>query len=317
MKRAASAAVLAAALAWSLPANAASVAIAGDARDPFVVRLLQELAALGIDVVAVGSTNVLRVTSTSIDLFEIGADGEPGRRLFSDGRRDALRIAEHVHATLLPPVARPEPPAPPPPSPPSPPSPPKREMADADRGPAVVPSVTSSSPRRARLHAGGGAFFGGREPGATLEIGLSYRAFESGRLSVGGGLSFTGAVVPEKVRGIEGTAHLRAFLAGPEVFASYALAPSTRVDAGVGALLLFLDVEGRGVGAFPSRSTGAWGVTPNAHLRLSQELGSVGVYLDARIGVVAPPIAIRFAENTVHEWGKPWASIGAGAYVPF
>jgi hypothetical protein len=315
-KRAAGVAALL--LAFEAEALGANVGIvASKDGEPFAVQIGLELEQLGFsvareEVLAARSQELilLRVSEGDLELYEVSSDGELHKRdhaFNTVARRDALKVAEEVRALLLPLVKASAPPfelpvaAPPAPAP----------------APAEQPPVVVATTKTIEASASGGVFFGGSTPGAVVGVALALfpRSFGG---NIGVGLDATLPVIAESVDRVQGTTDVRAFMAGPEVIGRLVLVPrALAADLALGARLAHLRFEGAAKAPFTSRTDSAWSWSPTSRLRLHYETGPVSVFVEGRLGISLPAIAVRHAGGTTHEWGVPWMTAGAGVAYAF
>jgi hypothetical protein len=296
-----------------------------DRGDPFVARLVPELRQLGFDVTtgAAGATDaagdpILEI-SDRVDLRDAAPDGSTRTRRLTASKDDALKVAEEVHALLLPLVASPagvlaaanaaE----------------AQGVTDAaraapDRPPTRVSREPSeSSSRSMELSAGAGALFGSSAAGVGVTGSMSVlpRSLRVGRASLGLGIGGLVAVIPESFSSAAGSANVRAFMVGPEAIARFELAPRLLADVALGAWVTHVRFEGTAVAPFTSLDTSLWALSPGARLRGQLALGTVGLFLEGRGGITTQEIAVRFAGESVGIWGRPWVCLGGGvAFAP-
>ncbi len=294
----------------ALAADLGVVATEGDA---FAARLMRELEELGLSVAKArdveGSTDTaVLVVGRELELYDRQPDGSRRKRRLA-AKGDALKVAEEVHALMLPLVERPPDPARATPIAIAPPPPSER---------AIAPEPTSAARAPFEAHAGAGALLGGATPGLAVTLGLAYpEALRFGDLALGGGLVALVAAVPEKVSADAGTTDIRPVLFGPEIGARLGLARAFTTELALGGFAANVRFTARAVAPFATRNESAWAFAPNARLRVQYMFGAMGLFAEGRLGVAVSPIAVRFAGEEVHEWGSPWATAGAGLAVVF
>lgn len=297
--------------------------VASDPRAPFVERLVLELEQLGLTVTrgpTVASstdTAVLEVGEGGIDLHGARANeggARPKQRL--SAKNDALKVAEEVHALMLPLVARPAPPPPPPPPPPQP-APP---IADKAAAPPDGTQLPRSQRTQVDVSAGAGALVGTSSAGLAVTAGAAFfpRVLRARSWSFGAGAFGVFAAIPESVSTAAGSAEVRALMGGAEAIARVDLTTSFTLDAALGASLNHVRFSGQASAPFTSREESTTVFSPAARLRAQYMFASAfGLYVGARAGVVVPPVSVRFAGESVAEWGGPWVCLGAGAALAF
>lgn len=292
----------------SVPAHAADVGIvAREGNDAFVVRLVLELSQLSLTAERVASIDASQDTAVLLvgDDLELVDMKTREKRKLASGRTDALKVAEEVHALMLPLVARRAEPAPPPPPPPPP--------APAPPPPPALPPP----PPAFEASAGAGAIFGASTPGLVVAASLAWFPLRGGGASAGVALSGAFGAIAESVERAQGKADVRPLLFGPELVARYAFAPSFALDGAFGMFAAYVSFRGEAAAPFESQSAEAWTFAPGARARATFAFGRVGLYAEGRIGVALPAIAVRFAGESVHEWGRPWSSVGGGMSYAF
>lgn len=302
-------------------ANAADIGlVSNDPKDPFVTRLALELEQLGFTVTrGAGVTSSRDVAvlelrdDAAVDLHGARANdasARPIRRLVAKG--DALKVAEEVHALMLPLVARPtDPTAPEPPAP----------ASDRDRATsaAAEPSLPPSPPQL-DLAVGAGALVGTSTPGLGVTASASFfpRALRARTWSFGVGLFGIVAAIPESVSSSAGSADVRAFLGGPEMIARVAITQPFTLDAGVGVAVAHVRFDGQSNAPFTSSEESTTVISPSARMRAQYTLTrALGLFAELRGGVAVPSVAVRFAGESVADWGGPWAHLGGGAALAF
>lgn len=294
----------------SVAANAADVGIvAREGNESFVARLVLELSQLSLTAARVASIDASQDTAVLLigDDLELVDMKTKEKRKLSSGRTDALKVAEEVHALMLPLVARPPEPPPPPPTP-SPPPPPSLPPPPPPPPPAP-PSFEAS--------AGAAAIFGASTPGLAVAASLAWLPLRGGAASAGVALSGAFGAIAESVERTQGTADVRPLVFGPELVARYAFAPSFALDGAFGMFAAYVAFRGDAAPPFESKSTDAWTFAPGARTRATLSFGRVGLYVEGRVGVALPAIAVRFGGEAVHEWGRPWSSAGGGLSYAF
>jgi hypothetical protein len=292
-------------------AHAADVGVvARDANEAFVARLIQELAQLSLSAARVASLEASRDTAVLVigdDLELVDMKTREKKKLVA-GKTDALKVAEEVHALMLPLVARP--PEPPPPAPPPPPvAPPPADVPPPPPPPPAPPAFEAS--------AGAGAMFGASTPGLVIAASLAWLPLRGGSASAGVALSGAFGAIAENVARTQGNADVRPLLFGPELVARVSLSPSFALDGAFGMFAAYVSFAGDAVAPFAAQSAEAWTFSPAARARALYSFGRFGLYAEGRIGVALPAIAVRFAGESVHEWGRPWSSAGAGLSYAF
>lgn len=309
-------------IAMGRTAHAADIGlVANDPKDPFVTRLALELEQLGFTVTrgaAVASSRDVAVLElrddAAVDLHGARSNDEisrPVRRLVATG--DALKVAEEVHALMLPLVARP--PAPTGPEPPAAPA------SDRDRPPA---SATEPSPPPPPppldLAVSAGALVGTSRPGLGIAASVAFypRALRARPWSLGVGLFGIYAAIPENVASSSGSADVRALVGGAEMIARLAIAEPFTVDAGLGVAVAHVQFDGQSNAPFTSREESTTVASPAARLRAQYTFTrALGVFAELRGGVAVPSVSVRFAGESVADWGGPWAHVGGGAALAF
>lgn len=300
--------------------------VARDPNDPFVTRLVRELEHLGLTVARAPSVaasrdlTVLEIGDRVFDLYESAGSGGAGegerkkRRLTA--RRDAVEVAEEVHALLLPLVEKPEPPAPPPVASVAPPPP-----AAADIVPAPPPASEARTfgERSVEISAGAGAVVGTSEPGLSILLAASVfpRALRSRSVAFGVSLGGIVPAAPEGVSSTAGSTDVRAYVGALEAIARFGSASPIVVDTALGVSMNHVTFAGSANAPFTSRDENATSVSPTLRVRAAHGFGAVGLFLDARAGVAFPEIAVRFAGADVATWGRPWACFGGGVALAF
>lgn len=292
-------------------AHAADVGVvARDSNEAFVARLIQELAQLSLSAARVATLDASRDTAVLVigDELELVDMKTHEKKKLVAGKTDPLKVAEEVHALMLPLVARPpEPVAPPPPAPPAPPP--------ADAPP--LPPPPPPAPPAFEASAGAGAMFGASTPGLVVAASLAWLPLRGGSASAGVALSGAFGAVAENVSRTQGNADVRPLLFGPELVARVSLSPSFALDGAFGMFAAYVSFRGDAAPPFEAQSADAWTFSPAARARATLSFGRIGLYAEGRIGVALPAIAVRFAGESVHEWGRPWSSAGAGLSYGF
>lgn len=305
-------------------AHAADIAVvASDPNDPFVARVVRELEHLGLGVVRGSSVaasrdlTVLEVSEAGLDLHESLEGGTRKKRRLVASRRDAIEVAEEVHALLLPLVAKPPAPEPPPVA-----------VAPTAAPPAPTADVAPPPPsgteplfgeRSFELSAGAGAMIAAESPGLTLSFGASVypRALRTRTVAFGASAGAWIAAAPESVSGSAGTADVRAYAGAAEAIARFGGAARFVADVALGVSVNHVTFAGSAVAPFTSRDESATSVSPTLRARATYAFGRVGFFLEARGGLAVPEIAVRFAGADVATWGRPWVSPGGGVAVGF
>lgn len=306
------------ALAFTQTALGADVGVlATDPRDPFATRLAAELEQLGFTVAreeSLAATSrevaIVRVSDNELDLYEVSSEGALRKRSMTAAKTDPLKAAEEVRALLLPLVERSPAVAEPSPVAAAPP-------AMRDMPPPV--SVAPPSPKVAEIALGGGAFFGAGEPAAAVSLSAAFfpRSLRSGRVSLGAGGGGIAEVSAEGIAASQGSADVRALVFGPEVIGRLELASQLLGEVALGAWANHVRVEGKANAPFTSRDESVWTWSPTARSRLAYRSGALAIFVEARLGIALPGIAIRFDGDTVREWGRPWGCLGAGVALAF
>lgn len=295
-------------------ANAADVGIVSrDADDAFVTRLILELSQLSISAARVASASSSRDTAVLLvgDELELVDVETRGRRPLAAKKGDALKVAEEVRALMLPLVARPPEPTPPVAPPLPPPAP------EAPSPPPVRPSPPAPAPPAFEASAGASAVFGASTPGVAVTASLAWLPLRGGPASAGVALTGMLSAIAENVSRTQGNADIRPLVFGPELVARYAFAPSFALDGAFGMFATYVSFRGDAAPPFAEQSADAWTFSPGARARGLVSFGRAGVYVEGRVGVALPAIAVRFAGESVHEWGRPWSSAGAGVAFAF
>lgn len=300
-------------LQWTT-AHAADVGIvaanANAANDAFVAKLIAELAQLSLTAARASAIESSRDTAVLVigdDLELVDMKTQERKKLVA-GKTDALKVAEEVHALMLPLVARPPEPPPPVPPPPAPPPPPPE---------APAPPPPAPRPPSFEASAGAGAMFGTSTPGLVVAASLAWLPLRGGNASAGIALSGAFAAIAERVERTQGRADVRPSIFGPELVARYALTWALAVDGAFGMFAAYVAFQGDAAPPFEAQSASAWTFAPGARARALVSFGTLGLYVEGRIGVALPAIAVRFAGESVHEWGRPWGSAGAGLSYAF
>jgi hypothetical protein len=294
--------------------HAADVGIvAREGHDSFVARLILELSQLSLSAARVASLDVSRDTAVLVvgdDLELVDMKTRESRKLLA-GKTDALKVAEEVHALMLPLVARPAEPEPP--AAPAPPPVPER------RPKAPAPAAPQSAPARRTFEASGsaGAMFGASTPGLVVGASLAWMPLRSGSLSAGIAASALFAALAENVARSQGSADIQPLIFGPELLVRWDLAPAIAVDAGASGFAAFVAFRGDATAPLEAQRDDAWTFAPGARVRGQTKLGDVGVFVEGRAGVALPAIAVRFAGESVHQWGRPWSTVGGGVSYAF
>jgi hypothetical protein len=292
--------------------HAADVGIvAREGNDSFVAKLILELSQLSLTAARVASLDSSRDTAVLVvadDLELVDMKTRETRRLVA-GKNDALKVAEEVHALMLPLVARPAEPAPPE-------APPPPAVPDAPP-PTPLPAPPPPPRRVFEASASAGAMFGASTPGIVVGGSLAWMPLRGDSISAGIAVSGLFAVLAENVARSQGSADIRPFLFGPELVARWDVASPVAIDAGIGGYAAFVAFRGDTAAPLEAQRDDAWTFAPGARVRGQWKLGDVGLFVEGRAGVALPAIAVRFAGESVHQWGRPWSTLGAGVSYAF
>jgi hypothetical protein len=295
----------------AMTAHAADIGIvAPETNDAFVARVVLELSQLSLSAERIASLAGSRDTAVLVigDDLELVDMKTKERKKLVAGKGDALKVAEEVHALMLPLVARP--PEPPPPAPPPEPPPPPADVPSPRPPPPPVPPAFEAS-------AGAGAMFGASTPGLVVAASLAWLPVRGASASAGVALSGAFGAIAENVSRTQGNADVRPVLFGPELVARVGLGPSFALDGAFGMFAAYVSFKGDAAAPFEAQSADAWTFSPAARARTLVSFGRLGLYVEGRIGIALPAIAVRFAGESVHEWGRPWSSAGAGVSYAF
>ncbi|MBS2013712.1 MAG: hypothetical protein JST00_12535 [Deltaproteobacteria bacterium] len=292
--------------------------VAAEPGDPFVTRVVRELEHLGLSVArgpsvaASRDVAVLEIGEGSLDLHESLEGGTRKRRRLVS-KRDAVEVAEEVHALLLPLVKRA-------PAPSSPPVATAAPAPAADIAPAPAPEPSRSFwESSVEVALGAGAMLGTSEPGVASSLGVSVypRGLRTRAFAFGLGLDGLVTIAPEGVSGAAGSADVRAYAGGLEAIARLGSSAPIVIDAALGISVNHVTFSGAANAPFTSKDESATSVSPTLRARATYGVGRVGLFLDARTGFALPEIAVRFAGADVATWGRPWACLGGGVALGF
>lgn len=310
------AAALAAALAlfaFSAPAAAADVGVVAP-RSPFVERVVLELEQLGFTVARARSVAeakdpaVLEIEGSEIALHGAPRDGARAKQQLA-ATMDPLAVAEEVRARLLPLIARPAPT----------PAPVIAAAPDAPDAPVPVPPPAAPTPERFLASAGLGALVGVSQPGLGVTAGLAFfpGALRFRATSFGIGVFGLATLVPESIGTSAGSADVRTLAVGADALVRHSLTPALAARGGVGIAACHVTFAGRAAAPLTSRDESATTASPSALLGGEYRFGRLGLYAEARAGLAAPSVTVRFAGESVAQWGGPWALLGGGAALAF
>lgn len=291
--------------------------------DPFVDRLRNEIASLGLTVLirnhsgmledearanhAVAAIRVLP-SHNGVEVWMAETSGRSLlRQLIVDERPGgpdlgliALQTVELLRTSLLPNI--PAAPAPPPAPAPA----PTPAMAAAAPVPAP-PAPTGPSMAETGVQAGLGTLYSPSATGPSLQGWVSLHQFWSPHLGLALNLSFP--ILSGSLSGPEGSAHVGAYLGGLELVTR--LKPEPGLFANAGAALSAVWLLSRGDANRPLNDQSSSAVVATAHVGAS--IGWSGSFYKVGVlalaGAAVQRVTIRFAGNEAGRWG--WPLLGA------
>jgi hypothetical protein len=274
---------------------------------------------------ATGNESLLvGVSEVSIDVFEVQSDGTVKEPAVALGHVDPLRAAETLRALLLSRAATESAPSNPTSSVPSPAVP-----APVVPPPGVVRTGTGPGSRAVRPRESvrfeaslmGGVSLGATSPGAGAAVAFAVHpaAWRWGPVSMGVGLVGTMDLLPGtvKAKGSTATASLRTGNIGAETDARLEFGNGVGASAALGVFATYMRVSGAAEPPLLGRTDAGWTWSPTTRLRLDRAFGPIRPFVEARVGVAASRVTVRFAEQPADSWGAPWALLGLGVSAPF
>ncbi|MEM1029911.1 MAG: hypothetical protein AAF928_20295 [Myxococcota bacterium] len=258
---------------------------------------------------------IVRGGAEGIDVWAVDAEGmRVGRRVEvrpqptdpPDGRDAllALRAVEVLRARLLEVPSAPAPAPTPSSSSAAPRASPPAEVA----APAAPPPVVAIAVGPAV-----GLSPGGVGPVGHLHLAVAGRPHPRLALEA----FATTPLFPTVVAGPEGQADVSVGHLGGSVAARATASGPVDLRLGAGVAVTWLRVEGSAAPPFAATDENTFVAWPFVAVHAAYVPPPLGVFLDVRLGPVAPEPVVRFAEREVVRWGRPAVVAAAGTEIAF